>query len=137
MCAQSCPTLCDPLDCSSPGSSVHGISQARILEWVAIPYSRGSSRPRDRTHVSCIGRRILHCATREARVLIRVLFNQCTFPQWRMTVLSLYRTDLLLTLEDSQGVQIESGVRPSGAVGQCSQGKEEKGFLGGRRERSS
>ena len=40
---QSCPTLCDPMDCSPPGSSVHGILQARILEWVAIPFSRGSS----------------------------------------------------------------------------------------------
>ena len=46
--AQSCPTLCDPIDCISPGSSVHGILQARVLEWVAIPFSRGSSRPRDR-----------------------------------------------------------------------------------------
>ena len=52
--AQSCPTLCDPLDCSPPGSSVHGIFQARILEWVAISYSRGSSWPRDQTRVSCI-----------------------------------------------------------------------------------
>ena len=41
--AQSCPTLCDPMDCSLPGSSVHGILQARILEWVATPSSRGSS----------------------------------------------------------------------------------------------
>ena len=41
--AQSCPTLCDPMDCSPPGSSVHGVLQARILEWVAIPFSRGSS----------------------------------------------------------------------------------------------
>ena len=49
--AQSCPTLCDPMDCSLPGSSVHGISQARILEWVAMPFSRGSSR--DGTQVSC------------------------------------------------------------------------------------
>ena len=46
--AQSCPTLCDPMDCSLPSSSVHGILQARILEWVAISFSRGSSRPRDR-----------------------------------------------------------------------------------------
>ena len=52
--AQLCPTLCDPMDCSPPGSSVHGISQARILEWVAISFSRGSSQPRDRTSVSCI-----------------------------------------------------------------------------------
>ena len=44
---QSCPALCDPMDCSPPGSSVHGISQARILEWVAISSSRGASSPRD------------------------------------------------------------------------------------------
>ena len=52
--AQSCPTLCDPMDCSPPGSSVHGILRARILEWVAISFSRGSSRPRDQTQVSRI-----------------------------------------------------------------------------------
>ena len=51
---QSCPTLWDPMDCSRPGSSVHGISQAKILEWVAISFSRGSFRPRDQTNVSCI-----------------------------------------------------------------------------------
>ena len=43
--SQWCPSLCDPMDCSLPGSSVHGILQARILEWVAIPFSRGSSQP--------------------------------------------------------------------------------------------
>ena len=58
--AQSRPTLCDAMDCSSPGSSVHGISQARTLEWVAIPFSRGCSKSRHRTCVSCIGRRILY-----------------------------------------------------------------------------
>ena len=55
--------LCDPMDCSPPGSSVHGILQARILEWVAMPSSRGSSRPRDWTWVSSVsstGRRILY-----------------------------------------------------------------------------
>ena len=46
---QLCPALCNPKDCSPPGSSVHGIPQARLLEWVAIPLSRGSSQPRDRT----------------------------------------------------------------------------------------
>ena len=55
--AQSCPTLCDPLDCSPPGSSVHGILQARILEWVAMPFSRGSSQPRDQTQISYIAGR--------------------------------------------------------------------------------
>ena len=51
---QSCPTLCNSMDCSPPGSSVHGIFQARILEWVAIYFSRGSSRTRDQTHISCV-----------------------------------------------------------------------------------
>ena len=55
--AQSCPTLCDPVDRNLPGSSVHGILQARILEWVAIPFSRGSSQPRDWTQVFCIAGR--------------------------------------------------------------------------------
>ena len=55
---KSCPTLWDPMDCSLAVSSVHGIFQARILEWVAIPFSRGSSWPRDRTHISSIGRQI-------------------------------------------------------------------------------
>ena len=56
--AQLCPTLCDPTDCSLQGSSVHGILQARVLEWVAISFSRGASQPRDQTQVSCIvGRR--------------------------------------------------------------------------------
>ena len=51
---QLCPTLCDPMDCCLPGSSVHGILQARIQEWVAIPFSRGPSQPRDRTRVSTL-----------------------------------------------------------------------------------
>ena len=67
---QSCPTVCGPRNYSFPGSSVHEILQARILEWVAIFGSRESSRPRGLTHiscVSCIGRQILyHCATWEA-----------------------------------------------------------------------
>ena len=67
---QSCPTLCDPMDCSPPGSLVHGIFQAWILEWVAISFSRGSSQPRDRTQVSRV---VCRCftiwATREAVIL--------------------------------------------------------------------
>ena len=57
---KSCLTLCNPMDCSPPDSPVHGISQAGILEWVAISFSRGSSRPRDETCVYCIGRQILY-----------------------------------------------------------------------------
>ena len=56
-------TLCDPIDCSQPGFSVHGILQARILEWVAIPFFSGSSRPGDQawvSYIACIGRRVLY-----------------------------------------------------------------------------
>ena len=53
-CAQSCLTLCALLDCSLPGSSVHGIFQVRVLKWVAMPSSRGSSWPKNRTLVSCV-----------------------------------------------------------------------------------
>ena len=65
--AQSCLTLCDPMDCSPPGSSVHGILQARRLEWVAISSSRGSSQPWGWTSVSCVaGRFFTIWDTREA-----------------------------------------------------------------------
>ena len=60
---QSCLTLCDPMDCNLPVSSVHGILQARILEWVAMPSCRESSWPRDRTcvsYISCMGRCVLY-----------------------------------------------------------------------------
>ena len=60
---QSCLTLLDPMECSQSDSSVHGILQARIMEWVAIPFSRGSSQPRDRTsisYVSCTGWQVLY-----------------------------------------------------------------------------
>ena len=71
-CAQSCPTLCDPMSYSPAASPVHGVLQVRMLEWVAVPSSRGSSRPWDLTRVSCVsclGRRILyHWAIWEAAV---------------------------------------------------------------------
>ena len=66
---QLCPTVRNVLDCSPPGSSVDGISQARTLEWVAISFSRGSSRPRDRTpifFISCTGQILYYFTTREA-----------------------------------------------------------------------
>ena len=62
---QSCPTLCDPMDCSLPGSSVHGIFQIRIWEWVAIPFFRGSSRPRDQTQGLMLCRQILYHLSHE------------------------------------------------------------------------
>ena len=75
--AQSCPTLCDPVDCDLLGFSVHGILEARILEWIAISFPRGSSQPRDQTQVSRIGgRRFNLWATRETS--IRVFSNEST-----------------------------------------------------------
>ena len=75
--AQFCETLCDPKDCSLAGSSVHGIFQARVLEWVVISFSRGSSWPRDWTQVSCTaGRRFILWATKEAPSLINVSPNK-------------------------------------------------------------
>ena len=77
--AQSCPTLCDPEDCSLPGFSVHGFLQARILGWIAIPFSRGTSQPRNRTLVSCItGRFFTVWATEKSQVYTEPLFE---FPQ--------------------------------------------------------
>ena len=72
--AQSCLTLCDLTDYSLPGSFVYGILQARILGWVAIPFSRGSSQSRNRTSVSCIaGRFFTSSATRETEKVARFL----------------------------------------------------------------
>jgi len=77
---QSCLTLCDPMNCSLPGPSVHGILQARILEWVAISFSRGSSWFRDWTWVSCIAGRLLTTwATREALRLAPPKLSQLIF----------------------------------------------------------
>ena len=74
--AQLCPTLYDPMSYSLPGSSVHGIFQARILEWVAISFSRGSCRPRDPTQISHIaGRLFTIWATRESRFLFQHRWN--------------------------------------------------------------
>ena len=78
--AQSCSTLCNPMNCSPVGSSVHGISQARKLERVVISFSRGSSPPGDLTCVSCIGRWILyHLVTWEAqrRVCVCLVAQLC------------------------------------------------------------
>ena len=70
--AQSCLTLCHPMDCSPPGSPVHGILQARILKWIAMPSSRGSSRSWDQTcvsSVSCIGKQVLYPLVPPLRLL--------------------------------------------------------------------
>ena len=75
---QSCLTLCDPMDCSLPDSSVHGILQARILEWVAMSSSRGYSWPRDRTLISCI-----------SRIPVRLFIH---WPTWEVPILRLFQS---------------------------------------------
>ena len=72
-----CLTLCDPLDGCSPGFSVHGILQARILEWVAMPSSRGSSRPRDQTQVPCIGRQIIYHLSHQGSLIHSCFYRIC------------------------------------------------------------
>ena len=80
-----CLTLCDPVHCSLPGSSIYGIFQARVLEWVAIAFSRRSSRPRDWTRVSCIvGRCFTVWATREAGKSHKYLLSVPFTGMWKM-----------------------------------------------------
>ena len=78
--AQSCLTLCDPMDCSPPGSSVRGILQARILEWVAVPFSRISSQTMDRTRVSrTAGESFMDLATGEVQKSVFVILQVSVF----------------------------------------------------------
>ena len=81
---QSCLTLCNPMDCSPPGSSVHGILQARILEWAAIPFSRGSSRPMNPS--------LLHC-----RRILSHLSHQGSWPPWPFSCTSKFKSECPLT----------------------------------------
>ena len=78
---QSCRTLCDPMDCSPPDSSVHGILQVRILEWVVIPFSGGFSFPRDQTWVSCIAGRFFTVLT-DRKPTVRKKVIELTFLCW-------------------------------------------------------
>ena len=106
VCVQSCLNLCDSIDCSPLGSSVHGIFQARIPEWVAISHSRESSWLRDRTHiswVSCIGRQVLyHCATWDAsKWFLKDCPNLHLYWQWMKVPIVLYLTTLNIWLLNS------------------------------------
>ena len=96
---QLCPILCDPMDCRPPGSSVHGILQARILEWVAIPFSRGYSQPRDQTRIACIGGWILYWwATWEVHYFTLIICR------YSLLVTHTHVISCTMVL-DSQGVQ--------------------------------
>ena len=80
--AKSCLLFYHPLDCSPPGSSVHEISQARTLQWVAISFSSGSSQPRDRDQISCISRQFIDCwASRDSLTQLELSSNWVTMDQ--------------------------------------------------------
>ena len=92
--SQLCPTFCDPIDCSSLGSSVHGTLQERILEWVAISFYRRTSQPRNQTQVSCITGRfftICACSFLSRKIKVILQFNRFTgllrFPVFLVSVL--------------------------------------------------
>ena len=119
--AQSCLTLCDPMNCSPSGSSVHGILQARILEWVAMPFSRGSSQSRDWTQFSCIaGRFFTIWVTREetgfkkknAFVLIYFYFSGKFFQEFTNTIqmLKLFLCDSCTFEAHTEDVQNAGGM---------------------------
>ena len=93
--AQSCLNLCDSMDCSPPGSSIHGILQARILEWVAISFSKGSPWPRDQTWVSCTaGRVFAFWATREDIRWLQAL-KTSVFLKWLSSLLPTVQWQIL------------------------------------------
>ena len=103
---QLCLTLWDHLDCSPPGSSIHGALQARVLEWVTLPFSRGSSQPRDRTHISYVS-----CTDRQVLYHWRHLRSPCgskglPFPALKISKL------LLLRICSSARISSKSPVSP-------------------------
>ena len=115
--AQSCPTLCDPMDCSLPGSSVHGILQARTLEWIAMLSFRRFSWPREQTlisSVSCIGRRVLSTSpTWEAhRTQVPSMKEQVSF----VSSLDETRTQGRRKMEQSWGWLTAQLLQSSGSI---------------------
>ena len=92
---QLCPTFSNPMDCSPSGSSVHEIFQARILVWVAISFSRGSSQPRNRTRVSCTAGRFFTCwATREGLTGIQIKYEGYALRSKDALLFKIYKTNI-------------------------------------------
>ena len=123
---QSCPTLCSPMNCSPPGSSVPGILQARILEWVPIPFSRGSSQHRDWTLVSHIASRFFTLwDTREAlgNLHTRKILKEMGIPDHLTCLLRNLYADQEVTVRTGQGTtdwfQIGKGVRQGCILSPC------------------
>ena len=118
--AQSCLTLCNPMDYSPPGSSVHGILQARILEWAAMPSFRASSRLRDRTQVSCIAGRFFTIWAREGQIpsrwsIVKSLFSPSFYANFLLEAGSFLFLSITSLTELSS---LKSWLWPSGNSGQ-------------------
>ena len=110
--AQTCPALCDPADCSPQGPSVHGILQTRILEPVAIPFSREPSQPRDRTWVSCIaGSFFTIWAIREASIL-HVKCQAGLLTSWDQDCLEKYQQPQICRWYHSNGRNLRGTKEP-------------------------
>ena len=127
--AQSCLTLCDPMDCSPPGSSVHGILQARMLEGVAIPFSRGSSPPRDWTQVSHIAGRFFTIWTNELIDNCKRLYSeigqwglgwQVLCGPWRRCLPWGFLACPVMTPKEPRPAAGTRDVTPEGAINICS-----------------
>ena len=118
-----CPTLCNPMDYSPPGSSAHGISQARILELVAISFSKGSSQTRDQTCLSCIGRQILnlqlsHQGSPREESITCFKGPLCAAPWAGRCVLRVSFGVMLLQSEQTEQVPMDQGLQPFSVKGQ-------------------
>ena len=134
---QSCLTLCDSMDCSLPGSSVHGILQARLLEWGAIPFSRRSSRPRDWTQVVHIaGRFFTIWATRDTLCMALAMCTPWPDDRNVVAVIALGPGVCGLLSCCTPGNTEPSLVFPAQSVNSCSARLSSSEMLTGRREKT-
>ena len=111
---QLCLTLCDPMDCRPPGSSVHGVLQADILEWVAIFFSTGYSQARDQTHLSCTADRLFnHWATREALAMQKnnYIFIPCPEDPRRASKMIFTVNDIRFVISEEEDLTSGPGTR--------------------------
>ena len=118
---KSCPTLCDLIDCSPPGSSVHRISQARILEQVVISFSRGSSPPRDLTHICCTAGRLFTSELPEKCVcvgywLLRPVCYSLTLLAISSSVLSLCPAECHFLGNRDENKMLSDPKKPQGSM---------------------
>ena len=113
--SQSCLILCDPMDCSPPGSSVHGILQAKIVEWVAIPFSRVSSQPRNRTQVSNIAASLFYHLShqRSPKQICLYMYLSSTQSIWVVFFYAFQNKWQISFLNSSLNSQIASSCNPS------------------------